>query len=64
MSKGAGWYDDPKRPGMQRYWVDGNWDDLIAPRQKPEPVWKRAQPIALGALVALIAFWTLLRLTT
>lgn len=62
MSKGAGWYDDPKRPGVQRYWVDGRWDDSIAPRPKPEPAWKQARVMVLGILIAaafIFTFWRL-----
>lgn len=53
----AGWYDDPERPGIQRYWAGVGWDDTIAPRPKPEPAWKGARVIALGILAAVGAVW-------
>lgn len=48
-----GWKDDPKRPGVQRYWLDGGWDDLVPPRPKPPSTWEQARTIALGVLMAL-----------
>lgn len=61
-SQSAGWYDDPKRPGIQRYWVNGNWDDTIAPRPKPEPAWKQARVVVLGILIAAAFIFTVWRL--
>lgn len=51
----TGWRDDPDRPGIQRYWADGGWDDTIPPREKPASTWKIARAVALGILLALAA---------
>lgn len=56
-----GWRDDPERPGIQRYWSGGGWDDGIQPRPKPEPAWKGARVIALGILIAAAVVFTIWR---
>lgn len=61
-----GWYDDPQRPGILRYWANGQWDDSIPPRPKPDPpqpAWKGARVIALGILIACAAVWFIYNLT-
>lgn len=58
----VGWQDDPERPGIQRYWEGDGWSVDIAPRPKPEPVWKQARVIALGVLVAAAVVFTVVRL--
>ena len=57
-----GWQEVPSRPGLIGYWTGDGWDASVPPRHS-EPVWVRAQPVALGALIALIAFLLLMRLT-
>ena len=47
-----GWRDDPKRPGIQRYWEGEQWAADIPPRAKPEPWWWQARVVVLGVLVA------------
>lgn len=59
----AGWYDDPERPGIERYWSSDDWDDTIAPRPKPESTTKSARVIALGILAALAAAWFIYNLS-
>lgn len=41
-----GWREDPKRPGVERYWTGSEWDDTIPPRSTPNTGW-------LNVLVAL-----------
>ena len=31
----AGWYDDPDRPGQQRWWTGRAWSDLHQPLFEP-----------------------------
>ena len=58
-----GWYDDPARPGIERYWSNGTWDDTIAARPKPASTSKSARPIALGILAACGAIWFIYNLS-
>lgn len=61
-----GWYDDPNRPGILRYWANGQWDDSIPPRAKPDPpqsTWKGARVIALGILIACAAVFVIYNLS-
>lgn len=57
----AGWYADPERPGIERYWEGTAWSTEIAPRPKPEPAWKQARIIALGILIAAACVFAFIR---
>lgn len=58
-----GWYADPGRPGIQRYWDGRMWSPDIAPRATPEPAWKGARMIALGILIAAAVIFAVWRIS-
>ncbi|WP_181312448.1 DUF2510 domain-containing protein [Nocardioides campestrisoli] len=58
-----GWYRDPSRPGLLAYWDGEDFDDSVAPRPAPEPLWKRARVIALGILMAVAALYLFQQVT-
>lgn len=62
MALKPGWYKDPERPGIQRYWDGDDWATEIAPRAIPEPAWKQARVIAFGILMAIAVLYVLTRL--
>lgn len=59
---GAGWRDDPDRPGVQRYWSGSDWDDTIAPRSKPTSPWKYVWIVVAGVIGAVALLWIFLAL--
>ena len=46
----AGWYPDPDRPAMQRYWDGSAWTEHRASQAKPEPLNAQALHWVLGGL--------------
>lgn len=65
MSTPAGWYDDPERPGQQRYWNGQQWTDdktrdavpspqaasAATPQPSPSGGWQKAIAFGIGGLV-------------
>lgn len=35
----AGWYPDPRAPGVQRYWNGQAWTESVAAQQQQTPMW-------------------------
>lgn len=61
-----GWYGDKDDPSSVVYWDGEAWGNRApkpAEAPKPEPVWKRARPVALGILVAVAACWAVWTMT-
>ena len=32
-----GWYDDPEKPGLERYWDGRAWTEDTQPKAEPKP---------------------------